>query len=287
MRETAFEFHETVYFVPDTFVKSGGVWLLRVGHNIAKPEYAIEARKISWYNIHFIMQGQLIMHYDHNQVILNKGDAFCMFPGIYYKYGQVSGDKPLKMLWISFEGAQSHTLLTKAGFSESEPFLRQIMTKELHHTLQQLFVPPSEGYQRSLELQADFYRAFRLMTPDEESAIPSNGPASWVPKSIQYMQTHYMERVTVQDVSDYLSIHRAYLSKVFTEKVGMTPMRYLEKLKMDKALELLHISTHSIQDIAVMIGYSDPYTFTHAFSKYYGIPPGKWRRTHAAKLSES
>jgi AraC-like DNA-binding protein len=287
MRETAFEFHETVYFVPDAFAKSGGVWLLRVGHNIAKPEYRIEPRNIAWYNIHFIMQGQLHMYYDHKQVLLNKGDAFCMFPGIHYKYGQGNGEKPLKMLWISFEGAQSHTLLTKAGFSESAPYLIQVMTKELHHTLQQMFVPPSEGYRRSLELQSVLYRAFSLMTPDEESAIPANGPAHWIPKSIEYMQTHYMERITVQDVSAYLSVHRAYLSKVFTEKVGMTPMRYLEKLKMDKALELLHITTHSIQDIAVMIGYSDPYTFTHAFSKYYGIPPGKWRRTHAAKLSES
>lgn len=286
MLETAMEFNEWVYFVPDAFAKKGGVWLLRVGHNIAKPEYNVLPRAIEWYNIHFIMQGQVELNYDRKQIVLNKGDAFCMFPGILYQYRQIIGEKPLKMLWISFDGIQSRTLLTKAGYKESAPYLKQVMTKELHHALQQLFVPPADGYKRHLELQSSLYRIFGCMTPAEESAIPYNGPAHWVPKSIEYMKTHYMERISVQDVAAYIGVHRAYLSKVFTEKVGMTPIRFLEKLKMEKAMELLRTTTYSINEIALTIGYPDPYTFTHAFSRYYGIPPGKWRKTNAGTKPE-
>lgn len=281
MLENEKEFHETVYFVPDAFAKTSGVWLLRIGHNLAKPAYKVEPRVIEWYNIHFVMQGKVKLTYDQQEITLNQGDAFCLFPGIRCGYRYRPDEKPLKMMWISFDGNHSRTLLTKAGYKETAPYLKRVMTKELHHALQQLFVPPTDGFKRYLELQSSLYRIFGCMTPTEENDFPSIGPAHWIPKSIEYMKTHYMEHITIQDVSAYICVHRAHLSKVFTEKVGMTPVRFLEKLKMDKAMELLRTSTYTIKEIASTIGYPDPYTFTHAFSRYVGIPPAKWRRTNA------
>lgn len=280
MPENEKEIHETVYFVPDAFAKTSGVWLLKVGHNIAKPAYHVEPRVIEWYNIHFVMQGKVELTFDQNVILLNQGDAFCLFPGLKCGYRYRADEKPLKMIWISFDGIQSRSLLTKAGYKEEAPYVRQVMSDELHHALQQLFVPPHDGFKRFLELQFSLYRIFSFMTPAEESVAPSHGPAQWIPKSIDYMKTHYMERITIQDVSAHICVHRAHLSKVFTEKVGMTPARFLEKLRMEKAKELLRTSAYTIKEIASTIGYPDPYTFTHAFSRYCGVPPGKWRRTN-------
>lgn len=278
MLEDEKEIQETLYFVPDTFAKTSGLWLLKVGHNLAKPAYRVKSRAIEWYNIHFVMQGKVELTFEKNKIVLSQGDAFCLFPGLRCGYRYIADEKPLKMLWISFDGILSRTLLTKSGYEETAPYLKQVMTKELHHALQQLLIPPIDGFKRYLELQSTLYRIFGIMTPAEESAPTSNGHAYWIPKSIEYMKTHYMERITIQDVSAYLCLHRAYFSKVFTDKVGMTPIRFLEKLKMEKAMELLRSSTFTIKEIASTMGYPDPYTFTHAFSRYYGIPPGKWRR---------
>lgn len=288
MLETAKEFYETFYYVPDAFAKSGGVWLLRLGRNIAKPSYQIELRAINWYNIHFIVEGCAELGYGEKRLTLGKGDAFCIYPGVTYQYGYSPhpDNKTLRMIWISFDGAQSRTLLNKAGFREEAPYVRQVMTKELQHAIEPLFASPGEGYKRQLEQQTSLYRIFGCLTAAEESDLPHAGPSGWVPRSIEYMKTHYMERITVQDVAAYISIHRAYFSKVFTEQVGMAPMRYLEKLKMEKAAELLDTTAYSIGEISLTIGYPDPYTFTHAFTRYYGMPPGKWRKTAAGRRRE-
>ncbi|MDF2721977.1 MAG: AraC family transcriptional regulator [Paenibacillus sp.] len=277
MLEIANQYIESLLFVPDPLSKELGIWLLAIGRNIAKPEYDVKQRRHQRYTIHFVMQGQVELSYDQMSVVLGKGDSFCMFPGYSYAYKHVVGETPLKMVWITFNGPVSSTLVSKAGYTEAIPYLRQVMTKQLHEAMQQLFVPATNGFKRQLELQAALFRIFGCLTPSEESAVPANGPDYWIPKSIEYMKTHYMERINVQNVADYIGIHRVYLSKVFTKKVGMTPMRFLEQLKMEKAMELLRTTVYTVSEVALAIGYPDPYTFTHAFSRYYDSPPGKWR----------
>jgi AraC-like DNA-binding protein len=279
MQEITNEFFKDVYFIPDAFTKQGGVWPIRIGQNIAKPNYQVGPRIIGYYNFHCVMEGQVELIYNRQQTILGKGDVFCMYPGTAYQYRYSLSDKPLEMLWISFDGAQAPAILAKAGFLESTPFLKQVLTKELNHALQHLFVPPTDGFKRQLELQALLYRIFSYMMPQDVSEPTRIGSAQWIPKSIEYMKTHYMERITVQDISAYFSVHRGYFSKIFAQQVGMTPMHYLEKLRMEKAIELLQMPDYTINEISLTIGYLDPYTFTRAFSKYYGIPPGKWRKS--------
>jgi AraC-like DNA-binding protein len=157
------------------------------------------------------------------------------------------------------------------------------MTKELQHVLEQLFIPPTEGFKRHLEQQAALYRIFSRIMPEDEPSAARTGTDYWVERSIEYMNTHYMDGISVQDVADYSSVHRGYLSKIFTQKVGMTPMRYLEKLRMEKARELLQTTAYTINEIGLTLSYPDPYTFTHAFSKYFGVPPGKLRKTNAGQ----
>jgi AraC-like DNA-binding protein len=43
------------------------------------------------------------------------------------------------------------------------------------------------------------------------------------------------------------------------------------------------LTPYTINEISLTLGYSDPYTFNHAFSRYYGIPPGKWRKVRSGR----
>lgn len=283
MQENAKEFAEMIYFVPEAFAKEGGMWLLRAGRNIAKPEYQVGPIMFQYHNFHFVMEGKVEFTFGGQQVALVKGDVFCMYPGIAYQYRYLPDDKRLRMIWISFDGPQVPASMATAGFRPTAPYLRQVMTKELQHTLEQVFVPPTDGFKRHLEHQASLYRMFSHLMPEDEASVSDEGPDYWIPRSINYMNTHYMEHISVQDVADFASVHRGYFSKVFTQKVGMSPVRYLERLKMEKAMELLQSATYSISEIGMTLGYPDPYTFTRAFSRYSGMPPGKWRKTHGGQ----
>ncbi|CAH1213270.1 HTH-type transcriptional activator RhaS [Paenibacillus allorhizoplanae] len=279
VQETAKEFFESKLFVPDEFAKKGGIWPLRLGRNIAKPSYQAGPMILEYYNMHFIMEGKVEFTFDKEHIILSKGDVFAMVPGSTFRYGLAPSDATLQMIWISMDGLQAPELFAKAGFSKATPYLYGVMSKELEATLRQLFLPRKYDMKRHNELCSILYRIFGLMIPTDPSEKNQTGKENWIPKSVAFMDTYYMENITVRDVADYLALHRTYFSKMFSEEMGVSPVQYLHRLRMEKAAELLS-SDFMISEVSLLLGYSDAYAFTHAFTKYYGSPPGSWRATH-------
>ncbi|VWC40263.1 AraC family transcriptional regulator [Burkholderia stagnalis] len=65
--------------------------------------------------------------------------------------------------------------------------------------------------------------------------------------------------------------------QLFVDAFGETPHRYLQRLRLDAAVILLADGRHALADIAGQVGFSDQSAFTHAFTKRFGIAPGRWR----------
>ncbi|TLS51845.1 AraC family transcriptional regulator [Paenibacillus antri] len=280
MQESALEFIETRYFTPDDFARDFGIWPIGVGRNIAKPNYSTKPRALEHCSIHFVIEGKVEVNYGTNRIVLFPGDSFCMFPGVVYQYRYVPSEKPLSMYWISFHGPLSEAMLTRIGFRESTSYLKQVATKELLLTIKNLFHPASDGPKGRLRLQSSLYGIFSHMMPDDSR--PANKPIPQrIAGSLKFMDAHYAEGITVKDAAASATLHRAYFSKIFTEHVGMSPKKYLENLKMAKSLDLLRNTSYTVSVISHSLGYSDPYAFTHAFTRYFGVSPGKWRKEHA------
>lgn len=92
------------------------------------------------------------------------------------------------------------------------------------------------------------------------------------------MDMHFTEDISVKDVAKYIGIHRSYFTTSFVKDMGITPVQYLIKLKMDRALEMLAEQSHTITEIAYSLGYSDLYSFSRAFKNYHGISPKQYIR---------
>lgn len=58
MREDHHEYLEIYFFTPSEFEKSGAAWPIRLGHNIAKPNYHIGPRTSPYYYLLFVLEGQ-------------------------------------------------------------------------------------------------------------------------------------------------------------------------------------------------------------------------------------
>jgi AraC-like DNA-binding protein len=267
-------------YVVDELASKAGLWPVRIGRNKLGPDFRFGPRIIDYYGLHFVMEGKLRHIYGEHQIELTKGDVFCVYPGVVYRHFRIPSDSALELIWVSVDGEQAPLLLEMAGFNRSSPFVRGVIGKELETSLLHLFSQPEDNSnRRQVELYAAIYRLFSLMIPQEDTVKSDAGPANWVPRSIEYMNTHYTENINVQDVAAYISVHRAYFSKVFAEQTGMTPIQYLQKLRMERAVQLLQHTSHSVTEIAMSLSYPDLYSFTRAFSKYYGASPSKLRES--------
>lgn len=97
----------------------------------------------------------------------------------------------------------------------------------------------------------------------------------------QYMLTHVAEHshedISLNDISYSLGLSSPYLSNVFKEFHNTNFLDYLNGYRIAKAKELLSDSNLSINDISVMVGYSNANTFIRVFKKSEGATPGQFR----------
>jgi len=64
---------------------------------------------------------------------------------------------------------------------------------------------------------------------------------------------------------------------LFKQKTGYPPIDYFIQMKMQKATQQLDFSDRSIKDIALSMGFDDPYYFSKRFRKVIGVSPQKYR----------
>jgi AraC-like DNA-binding protein len=234
--------------------------------------------------MHFIREGKVELYYEDREIMLSKGDMFCLFPHHTYTYKISSQGPPLQMIWFAFNGNQAPMVLAPVGLSATTPYLRQIMNTEVELTLLQIMqYMKNRSYRERLALYGLIYQLFGQLLPkqDNEQHLPRT--ANWVVKSVDFMKTHYAEKLAVKDVADYVGIHRSYFSKTFTETIGVTPIKYLQLLRLEKGSELLLHTALSITEIALTAGYPDLYSFTRAFKAHYGVSPKQYRSSTAIR----
>jgi AraC-like DNA-binding protein len=85
---------------------------------------------------------------------------------------------------------------------------------------------------------------------------------------------------TIAGLARAVGISRSSLAARFRSEVGMAPMAYLSRLRMARAAGDLVASTRPLAELAQAAGYDNESSFSKAFARHYGEPPGQYRRTH-------
>lgn len=109
-----------------------------------------------------------------------------------------------------------------------------------------------------------------------------------VKKIIQYLNENYACKISLDQIAQNLYLSPVYISKLFKEETGESPINYLIKIRLDKAKELLEQEEHgSIKSVATLVGYEDVYHFSKLFKKYYGISPLNYSKSFSIKSHEA
>jgi YesN/AraC family two-component response regulator len=92
------------------------------------------------------------------------------------------------------------------------------------------------------------------------------------------METQYSEDITLDFIAESLDMSSAYLSVYIKEKTGANFSDHMNRVRIQKAKELLTSSNLSIQNIGEQIGYRNGTSFIRMFKKITGETPGEFRR---------
>lgn len=102
----------------------------------------------------------------------------------------------------------------------------------------------------------------------------------------QYMEEHFAENVTLDELLSITDFGKSYLLRSFTRQTGVSPYRYLQTIRLDKAKRFLEEGIAPI-DAAGMAGFSDQSHFTHFFKEFIGLTPKQYQRIFQDKEKDS
>jgi len=116
----------------------------------------------------------------------------------------------------------------------------------------------------------------RAATAPAEQAAENYGKTrslSLMARAKQYMQAHYAERLSLDDIATALHVSGYHLSHVFSRQSNFSLFSYLTALRMEKAQALLLSDDLNVSQVAQAVGYQDANYFSKAFRKHCGCSP--------------
>ena len=114
--------------------------------------------------------------------------------------------------------------------------------------------------------------------PEEPEPVPDLAESAK-----RYIDTRYMEPVTVSGIAAALFVTPAYLGQVFRKAMDMTIRQYLMSVRIERAKELLERTTLHVYEIAHRVGFAESKYLVACFQKETGLSPAAWRREKTGK----
>ena len=95
-----------------------------------------------------------------------------------------------------------------------------------------------------------------------------------------YIDYHFMHKITMQELCNLTNLSAQHLCRIFKRYTGMRPTEHILSVRINRAKELLSVTSHSINDISLWCGFENNNYFWNSFKKLTCMTPGQYRLSH-------
>ena len=236
--------------------------------------------------IHYVIKGCGTFKVNDKIYNLKEGDIFILLKGMDVEY-LASVDNPWEYCWIGFSGSKASEYLNRTSIMDSYVASCKENSKIPSIVLNMCEISknynPSNSddilllnklYLLLYELTVDFPKPFEYKDKEIHKYIQD---------AINFINSNYMNSITVNEVAEHVNLSRSYLYKMFIKNLKISPQKYLINLRMYKATLLLKNTKLPIGEVASNVGYSDSLLFSKTFSKYFSMSPLNYRNNQLNK----
>ena len=268
-------------FPNQNFVDLG---LFQFGWERCTPAHSFGPAARNHYLFHYILSGTGTLMADDSKGVtqtysIKSMQGFMIFPNQITTY---VADKqlPWEYVWLEFDGLRVKSLLDTIGLSLDKPVyharnksLREDMANEMLYISRHKDESPFHliGH---LYLFLDY---LLRSAADEQLEHGSKLREFYIHEALTYIEHNFQNEITIEDIAGVCGLNRTYFGKIFKEALGKTPQEFLLNYRMLKAAELLKLTSLSIGDVGLAVGYANQRHFSRAFKNNYGISPREWR----------
>jgi AraC-like DNA-binding protein len=244
------------------------------GCEYCRPDYEIKRSGFPYLIIEFVARG--------SGSLSMKGKQFDLKPGTVFVYGpripvEITSDfqQALTKYFVVLSGQEALELLQECQILPG--LVMQVMHPEQIHQIFDDLIRHglSDHANRSrmctVALQYLVMKIADLAVPHDQIATPAFATYQ---RCRKFIEENFLQVQTLRGVAAACHVDLAYLCRLFQRFGRQSPFQYLQHLRMNRAVDLLQNSNRMVKDVAQELGFSDPYNFSRAFKRVFGVYPG-------------
>lgn len=252
------------------------------GRSVTKPGHRYGPAVRSFFLIHYIVEGEGEFSVNGTACHLRAGQGFLIEPDYLTTY-TADLERPWTYVWLGFSGQKAKSVLGAIGLSQNSPIFtcdpalhpEQYIMDMLEHN----YATPSDIYRR----QAMMLLFFSALAQSRRELLADQPENAYVAQAVRYIQDHYHEPLLVEEIARYVGLNRSYLSTLFKQYTGLSPIKYLQTFRMTRAAHLLSLTQLPVSAVAYSCGYQETESFHKAFKQHTGLSPKRYREREQAK----
>ena len=267
-----------VLYTPSAFARTSLLHLQEIGTLQALAPHTSSRSNLQSYLFFTVLSGSGELVYDGKKYELKKGDM--VFIDCRKPYSHTTDLNLWSLRWCHFYGPTLSFVYEKYVERGGRPTFRPEETAPFLSTLDVLYkLASGSDYIRDMRINEELNRLCTLLM--EQSWHPEE--ASSAPKKLsvvevkEYLEQHYAEKITLDELSKQFFINKYYLTRVFKEQFGQSITAYLTSLRITHAKQLLRFSEKSVEEIGLECGLGQLHYFSRVFKEVEGVPPSVYR----------
>ncbi|MGO5052557.1 AraC family transcriptional regulator [Lachnospiraceae bacterium LCP25S3_G4] len=228
------------------------------------------------YLIHHVVSGKGYYAVNHHTFQLCAGDSFLIYPFEEVTYFADQTD-PWEYAWVGFTGTDANSILQATDFSKACPVIHQSnIGDSIKRQLLHIYDARGAEFENAVEMTGRLYTTLSLFMKGSSSKKRSASYETYAKKGIEYIHSHYLYPISIEEIAEYVGISRSHLFRSFQIYMSQSPKEYLTNFRIKQACILLKQSNLSITAIGKSVGFEDNLNFSKAFKRVKGVSPSKY-----------
>lgn len=233
----------------------------------------------------YITEGSVGLDIVTQNYTLYTGDFAIVFPGQLHGFHDIGSANKIHMIIFHVSQIPQFARELEHYHPENPIIRREKLHPDILMAFQRLFHLGNEEDLRIRQawihlIISNLFSAFRLQENTD------TGDTYLVVKILEYLSSHFTESLTLEALAQELHVNKYYLSHTFSNKLYLSFTTCVNRLRIEKAMQLLKTTNLSIETIGGMVGYETQRTFNRVFKKMVGLTPREYRRNHPSKINQ-
>lgn len=257
--------------------------------------YSHHDRIFSLYDIIIVRSGTLYMTEDDIPYEIQENQMLVLEPGKRH-YGHCACQEDTDIYYLHFQHPSAqhpvstdeirwHAILPATSYLDLElpkqfiyiPKFTTINTTQVWLLLEEMISMHKRSVlEQILPLQSLFGQLLSMLQNQAKHSY-NHSSRHLSDNIITYLTNHVDKPFRLEDMSRQLNYSIDYMSKCLRKHTGLTPLQYLNSLRIQKARDLLEHSSLSLREISTCVGIPDMNYFFRLFRKHTGMPPAQYR----------